>query len=57
MHKVVTNLEHLQVLHVHHNRSMNSSCGRRKSVDDLTNGRSVKASVSPLSRDIANTRP
>ncbi|WVZ04225.1 hypothetical protein V8G54_025031 [Vigna mungo] len=57
MHEVVTDLEHLQVPHVHHNRSVNTSRGRRKSADDLTKGRSVKASLSPLSHDVANTRP
>lgn len=57
MHEVVTDLEHLQVPHVHHNRSVNTSRGRRKSADDLTKGRSIKASLSPLSHDIANTRP
>lgn len=57
MHEVVTELEQLQVPHVHNNRSVNTSRGRRKSADDLTHGRSVTASVSPLSHDIANTRP
>ncbi|KOM26193.1 hypothetical protein LR48_Vigan238s002600 [Vigna angularis] len=57
MDEVVTDLEHLQVPHVHHNRSVNTSRSRRKSADDLTNGRSAKASLSPLSHDIANTRP
>ncbi|CAJ1933121.1 unnamed protein product [Sphenostylis stenocarpa] len=57
MDEVVKDLEQLQVPHVHHNRSLNTSRGRRKSADDFTHGRIATALVSPLSRDIANTRP
>ncbi|ESW04059.1 hypothetical protein PHAVU_011G064000 [Phaseolus vulgaris] len=57
MQEVVTDLEQLQVPHVHHIRSVNTSRSRRKSADDLIHGRSVTTSVSPLSHDIANTRP
>ncbi|KAH1224837.1 putative serine/threonine-protein kinase PBL9 [Glycine soja] len=57
MDEVVTDLEQLQVPHVNQNRSVNASRGRRKSADDFTHGRIATASVSPLSHDIANTRP
>ncbi|XP_020215124.1 probable serine/threonine-protein kinase PBL9 isoform X2 [Cajanus cajan] len=56
MDEVVTDLEQLQLPHVNQNRSVNASCGRRKSADDFTQGRTAKVSVSPLSHDIANTR-
>lgn len=57
MDEVVTDLEQLQVLYVDQNRSANASRCRRKSADDCTHGRIATASVSPLSHDMANTRP
>ncbi|KAK7404573.1 hypothetical protein VNO78_05526 [Psophocarpus tetragonolobus] len=57
MDEVVRDLEQLQVPHVNQNRSVNASRGRRKSADDFTRGRIITASVSPLSHDVANTRP
>ncbi|KAL2328753.1 hypothetical protein Fmac_022180 [Flemingia macrophylla] len=56
MDEVVTDLEQLQLPHVSRNRSVNSSRGRRRSADDFTHGRTPRASSSPLSHDIANTK-